>query len=31
MEAPAKLVSQIKVFGVPVQKNSAGEKIAKVL
>ena len=31
MEAPAKLVSQVKVFGVSVQKNSAEEKFAKVL
>ena len=31
MEAPAKLVSQVKVFGVSVQKNSAQEKIVKVL
>ena len=31
MEAPAKLVSQVKVFGVSVQKNSTEEKIAKVL
>ena len=31
MEAPAKLVSQVKVFGVSVQKTSAQEKIVKVL
>ena len=31
MEASAKLVSQVKVFGVSVQKNSAQEKFAKVL
>ena len=31
MEAAAKLVSQVKVFGVSVQKNSAEEKSAKVL
>ena len=30
MEAPAKLVSQVKVFGVSAQKNSAEEKFAKV-